>query len=103
MSGVRTVATLILVLTIALLSVFQMQIRGFDKVERINEWVLYYHEAEELSFSSNYTVVVYSNYVLVQGFEEKILSEVYLNEYDLLTEDEWQDVQELVDTWEENR
>ena len=96
MDAVRIFATLFFVIVIALLSVFQMQIRGFEKVERINEWVLYYNSEQGEDVQVIDVPVEYYKYTVKQGFEEKNLAEVYANEHELFTQVEWQDIDDLV-------
>lgn len=75
MSNLRAVATLILIAGIALLAIFQMQIRGYTKVARINEWVLYQDEDMECEVLEieGYYLECGNSYIIKTGFEEKSL------------------------------
>ena len=46
MDNLRVLVTLVIVIVLALLSVFQMQLRGYEKVCRMEEWVLYLDEPD---------------------------------------------------------
>ena len=82
MDNVRVVGTVFLVIIIAVLSLFQMQIRGYEKIGRMEEWVLYFDKddncttIEELIFTDgtyNYYLPcnMSSSYIVKSGFEEK--------------------------------
>ena len=82
MDNLRIVATLVIVVVIALLSVFQMQIRGYEKLGRMEEWVLYVDEPDncdtvlELIYSdaeNNYYLPceMSDSYIVKSGFEER--------------------------------
>ncbi len=84
MDNLRVFATVLIVAVIAILSLFQMQLRGFEKIGRMEEWVLYIEKDEEC-FSI--TELIYTDednnyylpcemshlYVVKSGFEEKEL------------------------------
>ena len=75
MSGIRTVVALIIVVLIVLVGIFYNDIRGYEKIERVNEWVLYYcvdcDEDENL----------YDGYILLNGFAELTVNEAIETEY----------------------
>jgi len=84
MDNLRVGLTLIIVIVLALLSVFQMQIRGYEKVGRMEEWVLYFDEPSEcaemleLIYSdevNNYYLpcLMSDSYMVKSGFEEREL------------------------------
>jgi len=75
MSGFRTVIALIIVVIIVLVGVFYNDIRGYDKIERINEWVLYYCEDCDLEETE------YDGYILINGFAEMSVDEALEIEY----------------------
>lgn len=84
MDNIRVIATLIIVLTLVLLSIFQMQLRGYEKLGRIDEWVIYVDEPEECPTASE---LIYQDsesyyylpcemsesYIVRSGFEEREL------------------------------
>lgn len=70
MNTVRVVFTLVIVVAICVLAFFQMNLKGYEKVERINEWVLYYDTNEEVDEDLDYP-----RYIVKSGFEEKSLDE----------------------------
>jgi|LGVF01.2.fsa_nt_gb hypothetical protein len=97
MDNLRVFITLIIVIVLALLSVFQMQIRGFEKVGRMEEWVLYLDEpgncaqALELIYTdevNNYYLpcLMSDSYIVKSGFEENEL--IYALEEGLITIEE---------------
>lgn len=97
MDNLRLFATALIVVIIALLSYFQMQIRGYEKIGRMEEWVLYIDEpkhcdlVEELiymdSFYNYYLPCdLTERYIVKNGFEEKTLKEA-LEEKIILIED----------------
>ncbi len=84
MNNLRIFGTLVVVTVLALLSVFQMQLRGFEKVGRMEEWVLYIDEPEtcdlieELIYTddvNNYYLPcnMSDSYIVKSGFEEREL------------------------------
>lgn len=84
MDNLRVFATIIIVLGIAILSIFQMQIRGYEKVGRMERWVLFVNEEEtcddvlELIYTddiNNYYLPCTSSetYIVKSGFEEREL------------------------------
>lgn len=80
MSWLRAGVTFVIVLLIVLLSAFQMQLRGYDKIGRINEYVLYYkneaieHVETEIFRDGEDTYYLPSNnehlYLVKSGFQE---------------------------------
>jgi hypothetical protein len=97
MDNIRIIATLVIVAVIALLSVFQMQIRGYEKIGRMEEWVLYIDEPDncdtsaELIYSDaeNYYYLpceMSDSYIVKNGFEEREL--IYALEEGLITIEE---------------
>lgn len=86
MGKLRIAATLIIVLIIALLSVFQMQLRGYEKITRLNEWVLYVQPQDtcDTMIDIFYTDEDYNyafsceqseSYLVKSGFEEHSLQD----------------------------
>lgn len=69
MSGLRTVVALIIVVIIVLVGIFYNDIRGYEKIERVNEWVLYYCEDCDGSETE------YDGYILINGFTEMSVDE----------------------------
>jgi hypothetical protein len=96
MENLRVIATLVVVAAIAILSIFQMQIRGYEKVGRINEWVLYIDEPnicetdlEKIhSDETNHYYLPCSreNYIIKSGFEERSIEYVLDEEFITITE-----------------
>lgn len=81
MDNLKVFAILIIVTIIALLSVFQMQIKGYEKVGRIEQWVLYIDKTDEcvldkeLIYSDEIndyylSCKASSSYIFKSGFEE---------------------------------
>lgn len=107
MENLRIIATLIIVAVIALLSVFQMQIRGYSKVGRMEEWVLYVNETEDID-CPNDTELIYSDeinkyyisciysdsYIVKSGFEERLL--LHSLEEELITIEELDELIEII-------
>ena len=104
MDNLRVIATLVIVASIALLSVFQMQLRGYSKIGRIEEWVLYVDEPEtciqtlELLYSdetNDYYLpcIISDSYIVKSGFEEQSLT--YVLTEGLLTIEEIDEIIEL--------
>lgn len=75
MSGIRTVFALAVVIMIVLLGVFYNDLRGYQKVERINQWVLYYCEECDQDES------IYDGYVLLNGFTEMTVEDAIDSDY----------------------
>ncbi|MBN2604640.1 MAG: hypothetical protein JXR62_02305 [Bacilli bacterium] len=93
MGNLRVIATLIVVTIIALLSIFQMQIRGYEKIARLNEWVLYVNpqaaceEGIQIEISENNSEFLFTcmnqdeqiiksdTYIVKSGFEEHTLED----------------------------
>ena len=101
MDNLRIIATLLIVVVIALLSVFQMQIRGYEKLGRMEEWVLYIDEPSncdtslELIYSddeNNYYLPceMSESYIVKSGFEERGL--IYALEEGLITIEELEEL-----------
>lgn len=103
MNNLRIFGTVIVVLGIAILSAFQMQLRGYEKIGRMERWVLYIDEPEncddelELIYSddsNNYYLPCNSSeaYIVKSGFEERDL--IYALEEGLIL---ITDLDELID------
>jgi len=103
MKGLRLGVTFIIVLTIFLLSAFQMQLRGYEKIGRAEDWTVYYkNEAvcltvEEVFFSDeDYDYYFYcamsERYIIKRGFEEYSLVFALENDYIRISE-----LEELID------
>ena len=86
MGNLRVIATLLIVTLIALLSVFQMQIRGYEKIERLNEWVLYVKPLDQCDdvidifysddrFDYAFSCFKSETYMVKSGFEEHSLQD----------------------------
>lgn len=86
MDNLRIFATTLIVIIIALLSIFQMQLRGYTKIARIEEWVLYVDSQEactsieelihsDAEYRYYITCISIDNYIIKKGFEEKGLQE----------------------------
>ena len=90
MNKIRVIFTFIIVLAISILAIFQMDIRGFEKVERINEWVLYYGEDLEVDDE-----LLYPHYIVKSGFEEMSLDDAI--EDDLFDAEELEYIMDLID------
>lgn len=71
MNAVKIVSTFLLVLGIVIVAIFQMRIRGYEEVERINAWVLYY----DAEIDNNEEELLYPHYIVKSGFEEKSLDD----------------------------
>lgn len=82
MDNLRVFGTVVVVAIIAILSLFQMQLRGYEKIGRMEEWVLYIDETEKCASISEliYTDDVNNyylpcemseGYLVKSGFEEK--------------------------------
>lgn len=109
MDNSRVFATVVIVLIIALLSFFQMQLRGYEKVSRMEEWVLYVEEPNncvsvlELIYSDdefNYYLTCNnsSSYMLKSGFTEKELTNAI--EENLISIN---DLEQLIDIYIESK
>ncbi|MCK5388350.1 MAG: hypothetical protein KAJ22_03615 [Candidatus Izimaplasma sp.] len=92
MKGLRIGVTFIIALTIFLLSVFQMQLRGYEKVGRAEEWTVYYHEEDacleqiEVFYSDDdnnyfFYCLISDRYIIKRGFEEYSLVFGLENDY----------------------
>lgn len=87
MNMVRAGITFLIVLSIVLLAIFQMKIRGYEEVVRINEYVLY-RNVDIVCTDSLYTIdaVEYriecsSQFVLKTGLSEYTINEALEMEY----------------------
>ena len=92
MKGLRLGVTFFIVLVLFLLSVFQMQLRGYEKISRLEEWTVYYAEEdacltiEELFYSDDtynyyFSCAMSSRYIVKRGFEEYSLVFALENDY----------------------
>ena len=97
MDNLRVFGTLVVVLVLALLSVFQMQLRGYEKVGRMEEWVLYVNDPgvcslvnEQIYEDDQYRYMSgcphSEAYLVKSGFEEREL--IYALEEGLITIEE---------------
>ncbi len=104
MDNLRVIITLVIVASIALLSVFQMQIRGYEKIGRMEEWVLYVDEPSacpdilELIYSDEVnlyylTCEMSNSYMVKSGFEERGL--IYALDEGLITIEELDELIEI--------
>ena len=86
MKGLRVGVTFIIVLTIFLLSVFQMQFRGYDKIGRVEAWTIYYNGGDNCTvatepfysddtFDYYYSCAGRESLIIKSGFEEHVLAE----------------------------
>ena len=103
MKGLRVGVTFVIVLTIFLLSAFQMQLRGFEKIGRSEDWTVYYKNedacpsVEEVFYSdAEYDYFFYctmsERYIIKRGFEEYSLVFALENDYISISE-----LEELID------
>ena len=92
MSGFRTVVALVIVVAIIILGIFYNDIRGYEKIERINEWVLYYCEKCDQSESD------YDGYILINGFAELPFDEALETEY--FDDEIEQEIISIIESWE---
>jgi hypothetical protein len=94
MDNLRIFATVFIVAIITLISFFQMQLRGYEKIGRMEEWVLYIDQPDNCSTIEEliYSDEVYSyylpcnsssSYIVKSGFEEKDL--IYALEENLIS------------------
>ncbi len=98
MRGLRIGVTFVIVLVLFLLSVFQMQLRGYEKLVRVKEWTIYYKseegciEQKDIFYSDDeydyYFNCVLSDkyYIIKRGFEEYSLVYALENGYIEITE-----------------
>lgn len=93
MSGLRTIFAFIVVIIIVLLGIFYNDIRGYEKIERVNEWVLYYCEDCDEHEST------YDGYILINGFAELPFDEAI--EDDFFEDDIEQDIIQLIEEYEQ--
>lgn len=92
MSGFRLAIALVIVIVIVLLGIFYYDLKGYEKVERINEWVLYYCEECDEDKTQ------YDGYILINGFEELSFDEALENDY--FTEEIDQEIMSLIESRE---
>jgi len=97
MNMLRLIITLVVIIIICLLSFFQMELRGYEKIARLNEWTLYIKEEDDCV---NTVEVFYSDvendyafncimsdwYIVKSGFEEQSL--IYALENNLINIDD---------------
>lgn len=76
MNNLRFIITFFLLVIVIILAIFQMRIRGYSEVGRINEYVLY-HNVEEACIDATivieettYIIECESQYILKSGFAE---------------------------------
>lgn len=76
MSNLRFIITFFLLVIVIVLAIFQMRIRGYQEVGRINEYVLY-HNTDEACINSTivieettFIIECASQYILKSGFTE---------------------------------
>jgi len=104
MNGLRIGFTFVIVLAIFLLSVFQMQLRGYDKIGRIEEFTIYYNGEEicdpqigpfytDDTFEYYYLCSNEDNLMVKNGFEEQTIEYVIRN--DIFTIEELEQVIEI--------
>ncbi len=97
MNSLRIGVTFVIVLVIFLLSMVQMQLRGYTKIERIEEWTLYYEDidecltAEEIFYSDEdndyyFNCIMSDRYLIKRGFEEYPLVYALENDYIEITD-----------------
>jgi hypothetical protein len=92
MSTLRAVATFILLLGILLLAIFQMQLRGYDRVARLNQYVLYVTDPVTcldvtLTIDSEVLVIRCENaYLVTSGFSEYTIEDALLQERITITD-----------------
>jgi hypothetical protein len=88
MSNLRALATFLVLIIVVLLAVFQMRLRGYEKVERINEYVLYKDIDYDckLVHGDAYDLDCAEMYIVKSGFYEVTIEDALLEE--LITEAE---------------
>ncbi len=89
MNGLRIGVTFVIVFGIFLLSVFQMQLRGYEKIGRIEEWTVYYSGEEECestvpfysdsSYQYYYMCADSESFMVKSGFEEHTIEYAFDN------------------------
>lgn len=76
MSNLRAISTFLLLLLISLLAIFQMQLRGYTKIARLNQYVLYETDMETcedvtMTIASEVITIECQNaYLVTSGFSE---------------------------------
>lgn len=75
MSVLRTSVALIIVVIIVLIGLFYNDLRGYEKIQRINEWVLFYCE------DCDQEETMYDGYILINGFAELSVDEAIESSY----------------------
>jgi len=81
MNGLRISVTFIIVLVLFLLSMFQMPLRGYEKIARVEEWTIYHKTEdscltqEEIFYSDSendyyFYCLESDRYLIKRGFEE---------------------------------
>lgn len=89
MSNLRAAATFLVLLTVIVLAIFQMQLRGYEKIARLNQFVLYETDVETcidvtVVIESEETIIRCENaYVVTSGFQEYTILDAL--EEDLIT------------------
>ncbi len=97
MNNLRIGATFVIVLVLFLLSAFQMQLRGYEKIARVEEWTIYYKTddycltQEEIFFTDDENEYYFyclesDKYLVKRGFEEYSLVFALENDYLTITE-----------------
>ncbi len=69
MNAVKIGVMTIIAVSIALFALFYTDIKGYEKIERVNEWVLYYCD------SCGDEKDLYKGYILMNGFQEITFNE----------------------------
>lgn len=103
MNGLRIGVTFVIVLVLFLLSVFQMQLRGYEKIGRVEEWTIYYETEDDCfteeeifytddEFEYSFDCIKSDRYIIKRGFEEYSL--VFALENDFI---EISDLKEVID------
>lgn len=103
MKGLRVGATFIIVLVIFLLSVFQMQMRGYEKIGRAEEWTIYYKDEDSCAtmievfyidenYEYSFNCLMSDRYLIKSGFEEHSLVFALENGYIEISE-----LEEIID------
>jgi len=90
MNNLRIGATFVIVLVLFLLSAFQMQLRGYEKIARVEEWTIYY-KTDDYCFTDDENEYYFyclesDRYLIKRGFEEYSLVFALENGYITISE-----------------
>lgn len=76
-TNLRAVSIFIIIVLIVGLLIISFNLKGYDKIERINAYVLYRKEVEECIDMDydNYVIICENSYLIKNGLEEHTLIE----------------------------